>query len=221
MSAAELREFIELGQSVFRKLAALPIPTVAAIHGVALGGGYEIRLACDWRVASADRATKIGLPETQLGILPAWGGSTRLPRLIGVPKALDIILGGKTVSAKHALKLGMIDESRREKRWSMLREKWLAKGKRHASVSHSAPVNAVLDTVIAPKVRGDVLKRTRGHYPAVEKALEVVLQGASAWHEADSLARERSRDFRTRRTRVDEEFTAALLPAGAGKKADF
>jgi len=72
-------------------VAALRIPTVAAIHGACVGGGFELALACDWRVASTDKSTKIGLPETKLGILPAWGGCTRLPRLIGVPKALDII----------------------------------------------------------------------------------------------------------------------------------
>src|SRR5262249_37893646 len=105
-----VRELIELGQTVMNRLAALPIPTVAAIHGAAVGGGYEVCLACDYRVASTDRATKIGLPETQLGLLPAWGGSTRLPRLIGLPKALDIILGGKTLAAKPALKCGMVDE---------------------------------------------------------------------------------------------------------------
>src|SRR6266436_1528147 len=109
-SPAEVRELVELGQTVMSQLAALRIPTVAAIHGAAVGGGYELCLACDYRVASTDRATKIGLPETQLGLLPAWGGSTRLPRLIGLPKALDIVLAGKTVAAKQALKYGMIDE---------------------------------------------------------------------------------------------------------------
>src|SRR5271170_2922490 len=107
---AEVRALIERGQAVMNRVAALPMPTVAAIHGAAVGGGCEICLACDYRVASPDRATKIGLPETKIGLLPAWGGSTRLPRLIGLPKALEIILGGKTVAAKQALKLGMIDE---------------------------------------------------------------------------------------------------------------
>src|SRR5205823_14362390 len=78
-STDEVRQLIELGQSVMNRLAALPFPTVAAIHGAAVGGGYELCLACDYRVASTDRATKIGLPETQLGLVPAWGGSTRLP----------------------------------------------------------------------------------------------------------------------------------------------
>ena len=76
-----LREIIELGQVTFNRIADMQIPTVAAIHGAAVGGGYEICLACDYRIASSDKSTKIGLPETQLGILPAWGGATRLPRL--------------------------------------------------------------------------------------------------------------------------------------------
>src|SRR5439155_10075170 len=105
-----LREIIELGQVTFNRIADLNVPTVAAIHGAAVGGGYEICLACDYRIASSDKSTKLGLPETQLGILPAWGGATRLPRLIGLPKALDIILGGETVAATLALNMGVVDE---------------------------------------------------------------------------------------------------------------
>src|SRR4029079_17709347 len=88
---------------------ALPFPTVAAIRGVCLGGGLEIALASTWRVASDRADTKMGLPEVQLGILPGWGGSTRLPRLIGIAEALDLILTGKTVSSRKALKLGLVD----------------------------------------------------------------------------------------------------------------
>src|SRR6185295_2153200 len=106
---AKLRELIEFGQRVFNRIAALPLVSVAAIHGACVGGGFEISLACDWRVASTDRATRIGLRETQIGLLPAWGGSTRLPRLIGLPKALDIILAGKTPVAKQAFKYGIVD----------------------------------------------------------------------------------------------------------------
>ena len=83
----EMREFIEPGQQVFNRLSNLKIPTVAAIHGASAGGGYEVALACDYRVASDAPATRIGLPETGLGLLPAWGGCTRLPRLIGGEKA--------------------------------------------------------------------------------------------------------------------------------------
>src|SRR5438105_3754021 len=106
----DLRDFIAEGQRVFNRIAALQIPSVAAIHGACAGGGYEVTLACDWRVASDDPATRIGLPETTLGLIPAWGGSTRLPRLIGPEKAAEVILKGKLYGAQEALRLGLVDE---------------------------------------------------------------------------------------------------------------
>jgi 3-hydroxyacyl-CoA dehydrogenase/enoyl-CoA hydratase/3-hydroxybutyryl-CoA epimerase len=106
----ELRDFIAEGQRVFNRIAALKIPSVAAIHGACAGGGYEITLTCDWRVASDDPATRIGLPETTLGLIPAWGGSTRLPRLIGEDNAAEVILKGKLYSASEALNMGLVDE---------------------------------------------------------------------------------------------------------------
>jgi 3-hydroxyacyl-CoA dehydrogenase/enoyl-CoA hydratase/3-hydroxybutyryl-CoA epimerase len=108
--SGEMRKFIERGQQVFNRLADLKIPTVAAIHGASAGGGYEVALACDYRVASDAPATRIGLPETGLGLLPAWGGCTRLPRLIGGEKAAEVILKGKLYSAQEALKIGLVDE---------------------------------------------------------------------------------------------------------------
>ncbi len=106
----EMREFIERGQQVFNRLANLRIPTVAAIHGASAGGGYEVALACDYRVASDAPATRIGLPETTLGLIPAWGGCTRLPRLIGASDAAAVILKGKLYSAQEAFKLGLVDD---------------------------------------------------------------------------------------------------------------
>src|SRR3954467_11139922 len=106
----ELRDFIARGQKIFNRLAALKIPTCAAINGASAGGGYEVALACDWRVASNEPATRIGLPETTLGLVPAWGGCTRLPVLVGKERAAEIILKGKLYSAEEALQLGMIDE---------------------------------------------------------------------------------------------------------------
>jgi 3-hydroxyacyl-CoA dehydrogenase/enoyl-CoA hydratase/3-hydroxybutyryl-CoA epimerase len=191
MNAADLAAFIELGQTVFTRLAALKIPTVAAIHGAALGGGYEVALACDWRVASRDPRTKVGLPETKLGLIPAWGGSTRLPRLVGVPRALDLILGGKTPGVRAARKLGLIDEIVPREHLRPAAAVWLQRGKHPRSLVHSAPVNAVVDLAIAPHVRRDIATKTRGLYPAVQKAMEVVLEGSAKWNEADSLKRER------------------------------
>src|SRR3989440_1666839 len=106
----EMGGFIAEGQRIFNRLAALKIPTCAAIHGACAGGGYEIALACDWRAASDDPATRIGLPETTLGLIPAWGGCTRLPRLIGAEKAAEVIVKGKLYSAQEAKQLGLVDE---------------------------------------------------------------------------------------------------------------
>ena len=126
----EMRAFISEGQKVFNRLVALKVPTVAAIHGACAGGGYEVTLACDYRVASNDPATKIGLPETTLGLVPAWGGATRLPRLVGAGAAAEVILKGKLYGAAEALKLGLVDEvTGREQLLDAARKK-LGEGKR-------------------------------------------------------------------------------------------
>ena len=173
-----LRNLIELGQAVFNRIAALPCPTVAAIHGAALGGGCEIALACNWRIASNDAATKIGLPETQLGLIPAWGGSTRLPRLIGLPKALEIILAGKTLAARPALKCGLLDALVPREYLLPTALKKIRDGK-PSRARRPFVNNALVATVIAARLKSQLQKKTRGHYPAVTKALEVVTQGIS------------------------------------------
>ena len=159
----EMRGFIERGQQVFNRLADLRIPTVAAIHGASAGGGYEVALACDYRVASDDPATRIGLPETGLGLLPAWGGCTRLPRLIGTEKAAEVILKGKLYSAQEALKLGLVDEiAPREQLLDRAREK-LRAGKR--KLEGRAPASPASQEIRAPKQSGN---------PALERAYEIV-----------------------------------------------
>ncbi len=98
------------GQQTLEKIAELPCPTVAAIHGYCMGGGTELALACRYRVASSDRSTRIGLPEVNLGIYPGWGGSVRLPRLVGAPAAMDMMLTGRALSAKAARAIGLVDK---------------------------------------------------------------------------------------------------------------
>jgi len=100
---------IRRGQQVFQRLSELPIPTVAAIHGFCMGGGTELALACRYRVASSDPSTRIGLPEVKLGIYPGWGGSVRLPRLVGAPAAFDMMLTGRALSASAARAMGLVD----------------------------------------------------------------------------------------------------------------
>ena len=191
MNREELRSFIELGQKVFQKIAELKFPTVAAIHGAALGGGCEIALACDWRAASPDACTKIGLPETKLGIIPAWGGSTRLPRLIGLPASLEIILGGKSFGSRAALKRGLVDEIARREHLLAAAQKLLEQGKRPADWKHSANASRVVAAMAGPAARSKVQKSTRGHYPALGKAVEVVLAAATASTVEEGLKLER------------------------------
>jgi 3-hydroxyacyl-CoA dehydrogenase/enoyl-CoA hydratase/3-hydroxybutyryl-CoA epimerase len=101
---------IRRGQQTFQRLAELRCPTVAAIHGHCMGGGTELALACRYRVASNDAATRIGLPEVKLGIYPGWGGSVRLPRLVGAPSAFDMMLTGRTLSGSAAKAIGLVDK---------------------------------------------------------------------------------------------------------------
>ena len=122
VAGADIREFRDFdargtvkdalfrGQQVFQKIADLPCTTVAAIHGYCMGGGTELALACRYRVASTDPSTRIGLPEVKLGIYPGWGGSVRLPRLVGAPAAMDLMLTGRALSATAARAAGLVDK---------------------------------------------------------------------------------------------------------------
>lgn len=105
----EVEKVIKYGQTIFNRIEDLPVATVAIINGSALGGGLELALACDYRVAVDNPSSKIGLPEVKLGLIPAFGGTTRLPRLIGVDSAIELICAGKTLSPKEALKYHVVD----------------------------------------------------------------------------------------------------------------
>ena len=159
----ELRDFIARGQRIFNRITALKIPTAAAIHGACAGGGYEITLACDYRIASDDPATRIGLPEATLGLVPAWGGCTRLPRLIGPKLAAEVILKGKLYSAPEALKLGLVDEIVPRDQLVDLARKKLRDGKRKSS-----PLAKFDKEIMAPRESGNA---------APARALEVIKKG--------------------------------------------
>jgi 3-hydroxyacyl-CoA dehydrogenase/enoyl-CoA hydratase/3-hydroxybutyryl-CoA epimerase len=162
----EMRDFIADGQRILNRTAALEIPTVAAIHGACAGGGYEVTLACDWRIATDDPATRIGLPETTLGLIPAWGGCTRLPRLIGPERAAEVILKGKLYSAQDALKLGLIDEITSADRLLAAARKKLRAGKRAAGS--------------VPKIDKDIPAPNETENPASASALDVIKKGLAS-----------------------------------------
>jgi 3-hydroxyacyl-CoA dehydrogenase / enoyl-CoA hydratase / 3-hydroxybutyryl-CoA epimerase len=168
----ELRSFIAEGQRIFNRIADLKIPTCAAIHGACAGGGYEITLTCDYRVASDDPATRVGLPETTLGLVPAWGGSTRLPRLIGAERAAEIILKGKLYSARDALELGLVDEiaPREQLLEAACRKIRAGKRKVEGGAPATPPGRPALPELAPPRQSGNA---------APSRALEVIKKGLS------------------------------------------
>jgi 3-hydroxyacyl-CoA dehydrogenase/enoyl-CoA hydratase/3-hydroxybutyryl-CoA epimerase len=168
-SAEAVRSIIELGQRAMHRLASMRAPTAAAIHGAALGGGFEVCIACDYRVASTERATRIGLPEVHLGLLPAWGGCVRLPRLIGTAKTVDLILAGKTFSASAAKEQGLVDEL------APLDSLIDAAAKKVLGGKPNRPAPAMEPLTLT---REKLLHKTRGHYPAPVKIFDVITLGA-------------------------------------------
>ncbi len=168
-SSDKVVAFLEKGQAVCNALSKLPCPTLAFIQGFCLGGGLELSLSCDYRIAEDRPDTKIGLPEILLGILPGWGGTVRLPRLIGFPNAMDMILTGKTLSAKAAKAVGVVDECLPERVMTLAAVNILL----NKPSKHKAPVYHMLfdlkpmRMLLASYLRREVGKRaSREHYPS-------------------------------------------------------
>lgn len=198
----EFNAAVEGGQGIFNMLEDLPMPTIAAIHGACMGGGCEMILACDYRIASEDPSTKIGLPETKLGIIPGFGGCVRMPRVIGLQAALDIILAGKALSAVKAAKVGLVDRAVHPSILQNEAMKWareiISEGakKRRKTFKPKGPANVVLESFVGrPIVYGQakkgVLSQTHGHYPAPLKALEVIQKTYGMSNRTDALRIER------------------------------
>ncbi|MDO5610475.1 MAG: 3-hydroxyacyl-CoA dehydrogenase NAD-binding domain-containing protein [Pseudomonadota bacterium] len=161
---------IRRGQMTFEKLARLPCPTVAAIHGFCMGGGTEIALACDYRVASTDDSTRIGLPEIKLGIFPGWGGSVRLPRLVGAPAAFDMMLTGRNLRAAQAKAIGLIDKTAEPATLEDTAALLALRGYQRpfkqrfmAWASNSWPARKILPGILTKQV---ARKAPKDHYPA-------------------------------------------------------
>jgi 3-hydroxyacyl-CoA dehydrogenase / enoyl-CoA hydratase / 3-hydroxybutyryl-CoA epimerase len=179
-SAIEAETLSRGGQAILDRLEALPFPVVAAIHGAALGGGLEVALACRYRIATDDPKTVLGVPEVQLGLIPGAGGTQRLPRLVGVPTALDLVLTGRSLKAARALKAGLVDEV-------VPKEVLLAAARRAALGLASGTVKArprglawkdrLLLPIALRKARASVLAKGGGHYPAPLAALDAIAQG--------------------------------------------
>lgn len=196
-SAADGEKISRQGQEALTKLADLKLPTVAAIHGEALGGGLELALACKARVCSTHRKTKLGLPEVMLGLLPGAGGTVRLPKLVGLTASLDMMLTGKTIRGEKALKMGLVDRCVPAPQL-MDSARGLCRDMVHGKVAPKAKVavkdevqafllerNPLGKMVVLHEAKNKVTKQTKGMYPAPFKILEVLHKGT---YEAEARA---------------------------------
>lgn len=188
-------KILRINFDIFNAFEDLPMPTVAAINGIALGGGFEMGLVCDYRVMST--AARIGLPETKLGIIPGYGGTTRLPRLIGADNAIEWIASGKEQNAEQALKYGAVDavvapESLREAAVSLVKQcldgKLDYRAKRREK-QEPLKLNEIEATMVFETSKAFVASQAGPHYPAPVTAIKV-MQKAAGMNRDDALREE-------------------------------
>ena len=185
-SAADGERLSRTGHDLLARLERLPIPVVAAIDGAALGGGLEVALACTYRIATDSPKTKLGLPEVQLGILPGAGGTQRLPRLVGLRAALDLMLTGRQLDARRARRIGLVDEmvpgAALERIAAEVARALIAGRKQPRSGRAKGSPQWIenlpgMRAVILRKAREGVMEKTHGLYPAPLRILDVVGAG--------------------------------------------
>ncbi len=221
MTREQIGEFGALGQQVFDRIARSSLPTVAAIGGDCLGGGFELALACRHRLAADDPSISIGLPEIKLGLIPGWGGTTRLPRTIGLRRTLPILLAGKTLPPRKAQRAGLVEEVVRP-------EALLAAAKRLVLGRTFRPRLPWIDRGLAglgparrrllAAARRQTLARTYGNYPAPLRLLEVLDAGAQGL--AAGLDAERRAILELRETEAARNLMRLFfLRQGARKRA--
>jgi 3-hydroxyacyl-CoA dehydrogenase/enoyl-CoA hydratase/3-hydroxybutyryl-CoA epimerase len=187
-SATEAERLSREGHALLDRVERSRAPVVAAIHGACLGGGLELAMACAYRIATDHPKTTLGLPEVQLGILPGGGGTQRMPRLVGLATALDMMLAGKAVKARKARAIGLVHEVVHP---AILRQVALARARELAAGTRAIPApqggrgaqaallegNSLGRAVVFRKAREQVLAKTRGNYPAPLAILDAVAAG--------------------------------------------
>ncbi len=201
-SADEAEIMAKMGQDIIGRIERLKFPTICMISGACLGGGLELALACSYRVLSLDPKTQLGLPETTLGLMPGFGGSYRLPRLVGIARGLGMILTGRSAGAAEALRTGLADACYPEaflmdKTREFIVKKVLSgktkdilrmrKKRRGGFLLEGNPLGRAL---VFQRAKKDLLKKTRGFYPAPMEALKVIRKSYGSGIEK-SLALER------------------------------
>lgn len=178
-------EVVRFVHDIFQRITELKVTSVAAVGGPVPGGAFELSLACDWIVAADDPKTRIGLPETMLGIIPGWGGSHRLPRRVGIPTALDAILSGRLYAARAAKKKGFVDrltypDRLREIACEVAMGRMKLKRRKRGASYWLIDRNPLMRLIVDGKVTKQVEKKTRGFYPAPIVAKDLVLANYSA-----------------------------------------
>jgi 3-hydroxyacyl-CoA dehydrogenase / enoyl-CoA hydratase / 3-hydroxybutyryl-CoA epimerase len=184
-SAAEAEMLSHQGHALLNRMAAFPKPIVAAIHGATLGGGLEVALACHYRIASDDPKTILALPEVKLGLLPGGGGTQRLPALIGLQAALDMMLTGKNIYPRQAKKIGLVDDlihpygllQAAKKAALELADRPFRREKKQSLPVRLLESTALTRNVMYKKAAELVQKQTWGNYPAPFKIIECVKAG--------------------------------------------
>ncbi|MCP1675392.1 3-hydroxyacyl-CoA dehydrogenase/enoyl-CoA hydratase/3-hydroxybutyryl-CoA epimerase [Natronocella acetinitrilica] len=183
-TADEATELARGGQALFDRIERFPVPVVAAIDGLCLGGGLELALSCRGRVATDNPKTALGLPEVQLGLLPGSGGTQRLPRLVGIANALDMMLTGKQVGAGRARRIGLVDDvvpatilEQAAAKLALELAQGRRKRRRRTWMERLLETNPLGKRLIFKKAAQTVANRTRGVYPAPPRILECVEHG--------------------------------------------
>jgi 3-hydroxyacyl-CoA dehydrogenase/enoyl-CoA hydratase/3-hydroxybutyryl-CoA epimerase len=214
------------GQLVFGRLASLKVPTVAAIAGKCLGGGLEIALACSYRVAGDSPEVQLGLPEVKLGIIPGWGGTQRLPRLIGLPAALGMILTGRTVDVRRARKMGLVDTVVPIERVESEARRLIGEHHARGATAGRRPLPGMQRVMLAWPARTFILSRaatsaarqTGGHYPAPPAAIDAIGTGLSRGMD-EGLEREASALGRLVSGSVSRNLVQLFLSTRGGEEA--
>jgi 3-hydroxyacyl-CoA dehydrogenase/enoyl-CoA hydratase/3-hydroxybutyryl-CoA epimerase len=184
---------LEVAHKLFNSIEDLKMPTASLVNGICLGGGLELSLCCKKIFVSDHPKTALGLPEVMLGVLPGFGGTYRLPKKVGLPPALDMILTGKQIKGKNAFKMGLADAILPAERMLELAPQYLNKPKKKKNLKEelekAAMENFLTRKIIFQKAREQVMKNTKGFYPAPLKILEVLEKGANK-NRSDYLAME-------------------------------
>lgn len=193
-SEDDVTRFNLIGNELLDRVESFEKPVVAAIHGAALGGGLEVAMACHYRLATDSTKTRFGLPEVNLGLLPGGGGTQRLPHLVGLQKALDIMLTGKNIFPRQAKRMGLIDELIHKDALIDVAvktaEKLATKSTKQKKQDSRSLLGKVLDSnsltrsVVYSKAKEMVMKKTMGNYPAPLRIIECVKAGIEKGYSA-------------------------------------